>query len=70
MMFDKLWFNGSCFAKKLLLMEERDSQRGLNHLNHLLGQRYEGDVVLVRKELQLEEDGACCQRHDDHLELS
>ena len=70
MMFDRLWSNGSCFAKKLLLVKKRDSQRGLNHLNHLLGQRDEGDVVLVREELQLEEDGARCQRHDDHLEIS
>ena len=48
---------------------KRDSQRGLNHLNHLLGQRYEGDVVLVWKELQLEEDSARGQRHDDHLSV-
>ena len=69
MMFDRLWSNGSCFAQKLPSVEKRDSQRGLNHLNHLLGQRYEGDVVLVREELQLEEDGARGQRHDDHLSV-
>ena len=52
-------------------MNARDSHGGEMVENfkshHLLSQRYEGVVVHIREELQLEEDGARGQGQDDHL---